>query len=96
MSACVHPDHCGSDPGAGLRAAVPPGAVCGAVPGGLPQHEAHGEPAAPLCGAGRRQGQDPPPATGAVSTQHTHTPLLLMLGAALKLAWLFKFLFKRI
>lgn len=60
-------DHRGADPGEGLRAALPCGSLPQPVARRLAQHEEDREPPAPLGGAGRRQGQDPPPATGTVS-----------------------------
>lgn len=66
-------DHRGTDPGEGLCAALPPGSLPQPVARRLPQHEEDGEPPAPLGGAGRRQGQDPPPATGTVSAAASPT-----------------------
>lgn len=66
LSWCLS-DHRGADPGEGLCAALPSGSLPQPVARRLPQHEEDREPTAPLCGAGRCQSQDPPPATGTVS-----------------------------
>lgn len=78
-------DHRGADPGEGLRAALPSGTLPQPVAGRLPQHEEDGEPAAPLRGAGRRQGQDPPPATGTVSA--AASPALRAMNGAVGAEW---------
>lgn len=70
---CCPSDHRGADPGEGLRAALPSGCLPQPVAWRLPQHEEDREPPAPLCGAGRRQGQDPPPAAGTVSAAASPT-----------------------